>query len=97
LRWDAIGGKVPSAGRRAHRETLGDGPEEVDMGRYVVLLIAPFIIGVLIAAGLVLIERLRRRRDEAADALFDETLEDSELLAEDPDALEHEVTRRIAS
>jgi hypothetical protein len=69
------------------------------MGRYVVLLIAPFIIGVLIAAGLVLIERLRRRRDEAADALFDETLEDHERLADDPDALEqaHEVTRRIAS
>jgi hypothetical protein len=69
------------------------------MGRYVVLLIAPFIMGVLIAAGLVLIERLRRRRDEAADTLFAETLEDAELLADDPDTLEQapEVTRRIAS
>jgi hypothetical protein len=70
------------------------------MGRYVVLLIAPFIIGVLVAAGLVLIERLRRRRNEAADTLFEAELEDSEVLGDDADAADQapELTRRrIAS
>jgi hypothetical protein len=55
------------------------------MGRYVVLLIAPFIIGVLIAAGLVLIEGLRRRLGDARGTRL-EALEDPELLDDDLDA-----------
>jgi 4-hydroxybenzoate polyprenyltransferase len=35
------------------------------MGRYVVLLIAPVIVGVLIAAGIVVINGLRQRRIDA--------------------------------
>ena len=35
------------------------------MGRYVILLIAPVFIGVLIAAGLVVINGLRQRRIDA--------------------------------
>jgi hypothetical protein len=69
------------------------------MGRYVVLLIAPFIIGVLIAAGLVLIEGLRRRLGDARRTRL-EALEDPELLDDDLDAEEQAPElprRRIAS
>lgn len=35
------------------------------MGRYVVLLVAPVIIGVLIAAAVVVVNTLRQRRSDA--------------------------------
>jgi hypothetical protein len=69
------------------------------MGRYVVLLLAPFIIGVLIAAGLVLVEGLRRRLGDARRARL-EALDDPELLDDGPDAEEQASElprRRIAS
>jgi hypothetical protein len=39
--------------------------QEVDMGRYVFLLVAPVIVGVLIAAGALVIDGLRQRRIDA--------------------------------
>lgn len=68
------------------------------MGRYVVLLVAPFIIGALIAAGLVLIEGLRHRSETRRVSLELERLE--RLERDDPDATESSpdlTHRRIAS
>ena len=41
------------------------------MGRFVLLLIAPVIIGVLIAAGVVVVNGLRQRRIDARRTLLD--------------------------
>lgn len=68
------------------------------MGRYVVLLIAPFIIGVLIAAALVLIEGLRQRGEARRVSLELERLE--RLEHDDPQETESSpdlTHRRIAS
>jgi uncharacterized membrane protein YciS (DUF1049 family) len=56
------------------------------MGRYVVLLTAPFVIGVLIAAGLVVIEWLRHRAEARRVSLELERLERQE--DDDPDVTE---------
>jgi hypothetical protein len=109
LRWDLIGGKVRSPGRRINQETPEDGPGEVDMGRYVILLIAPVIIGVLIAAGVVVIHGLRRRgvdnalrqhRIEARRTLLEMRRQDRALSAADPAVTQQSSDlshRRIAS
>jgi hypothetical protein len=41
------------------------------MGRYVIFLIAPVIVGVLIATGAVIINGLRQRRIDARRTLLD--------------------------
>jgi hypothetical protein len=73
LRQDLTGVKVCSPGRRPDQGAPEDGPQEVDMGRYVILLIAPVIIGFLIAAAVVAISGLRQRRLDARRALLEAT------------------------
>jgi 4-hydroxybenzoate polyprenyltransferase len=58
------------------------------MGRYVFLLIAPVIVGVLIAAGVVVINGLRQRRIDARRPQFE---------ARRPDPSSELTRRRIAS
>jgi hypothetical protein len=41
------------------------------MGRYVILLVVPIIIGVLVAAGIAVINGLRQRRIDARRALLE--------------------------
>ena len=61
------------------------------MGRYVILLIAPIIIGVLIAAGVVVINRLRQRRFDARRTLREARRADRALSPADPAAKEESV------
>ena len=74
--------------------------EEVTMGRYVIVLVVPVIIGVLIAAAIVVIDGLRQRRIDqrlAADAVRHP---EGPLAPADPPAADQsaDVThRRIAS
>ena len=56
------------------------------MGRYVVLLIAPVLIGLLIAAGVVVINGLRQRRTDARRTLLEATRSDRALSPADPAA-----------
>ena len=41
------------------------------MGRYIVVLAVPIIIGVVIAAGIIVMNALRQRRDAVPGPLFD--------------------------
>jgi hypothetical protein len=70
------------------------------MGRYVILLIAPVFIGVLIAAGVVVINGLRQRRIDARRTLPEARRPDRALSPADP-AVKKESSdlthRRIAS
>jgi hypothetical protein len=77
-----------------------DGPQEGDMGRYVVLLIAPVLIGFLIAAAVVVVTGLRQRRIDARRASLEARRSDRALSPADPVAREESsdlVHRRIAS
>ncbi len=70
------------------------------MGRYVILLIVPVIIGVLIAAGVVVIGGLRQRRIDARRTSLEARRPDRALSPADPAAKEEpsDLThRRIAS
>ena len=70
------------------------------MGRYVILIIAPVIIGVLIAAGVVVINGLRQRRIDARSTLLEAARPDRALSPADPAATEQSsdlTHRRIAS
>jgi hypothetical protein len=79
------------------------------MGRYVVILIAPLIIGALIAAGVVVLNAvrqrsidngLRRRRIEARRTLIEAKRQAAALPAADPAVTEessHLPQARIAS
>jgi hypothetical protein len=70
------------------------------MGRYVILLIVPIIIGALIAAGVVVISGLRRRRIDARLGLYEARPPDDALSPADPAAKEESsdlTHRRIAS
>jgi hypothetical protein len=60
-----------------------DGSEEVDMGRYVILLIAPVIVGVLLATGAVVISGLRERRIDARRTLLEARRPDPALSPAD--------------
>ena len=61
-------------------------PEEVDMGRCAILLIAPVIIGVVIAAGVVAIDRLRQRlrRMDTLRTVLEARLRNRALSPADP-------------
>jgi hypothetical protein len=77
-------------------------PEEVDMGRCAILLIAPVIIGVLIAAGVVVIDRVRQRLGHmnARRTLLEERRRDRALSPVDLHAAKQSADlthRRIAS
>ena len=62
------------------------------MGRYIVVLAVPIIIGVLIAAGIIVMNGLRQRRDAMPGLSFDaKGLEGNEEMS---DPATH---RRIAS
>ena len=52
-------------------EAPEDGSREVDMGRYVILLILPVIAGVLIAAGAILVSALRQHRIDVRRTLLE--------------------------
>jgi hypothetical protein len=72
------------------------------MGRYVILLIAPVVIGVVIAAGIAVLSALRQRerRMEARRTALEEESQDSVLAGTDSSATEppSDLThRRIAS
>jgi hypothetical protein len=70
------------------------------MGRYVILLIAPVIIGVLIATGVVVTNGLRRRRIDVRRTLLEARRLDRVLSPADPAAREKSsdlTHRRIAS
>jgi hypothetical protein len=70
------------------------------MGRYVMLLIAPVLIGFLIAAAVVVINGLRQHRIDARHASLDARRPDRALLPADPAAREESsdlTRRRIAS
>lgn len=70
------------------------------MGRYVILLIAPAVIGVLIAATVVLINGLRARRIDARRTTLGTSRPDSALSpahAAGKEASPHPTRRRIAS
>ena len=70
------------------------------MGRYVILLIVPIVIGVLIAAGVVVINGLRQRRIDARRTLLEARRPDGALSPADPAAKEESsdlTHRRIAS
>jgi hypothetical protein len=70
------------------------------MGRYVILLIVPVIIGVLIAAGVVVISGLRQRRIDARRTSLEAGRPDRALSPADPAAKEESsdlTHRRIAS
>ena len=70
------------------------------MGRYVILLIAPVIIGVLIATGVVVTNGLRRRRIDVRRTLLEARRLDRVLSSADPAAREKSsdlTHRRIAS
>jgi hypothetical protein len=74
--------------------------QEVDMDRYVTLLIAPVIVGVLIAAGALVIDGLRQRRIDARRVQLEARRPDPGLSPADTVAREvsSELThRRIAS
>jgi hypothetical protein len=74
LRWSCveIASAVVSADRAGEeRRNSGKAVQEVDMGRYVILIVVPIIIGVLIAAGVVLFNGLRQRRIDARLALLE--------------------------
>jgi hypothetical protein len=58
------------------------------MGRYVILLIVPVIIGVLIAAGVVVLDGLRQRRIDARRTLLEARRPDRVLSPADPAAKE---------
>jgi hypothetical protein len=68
------------------------------MGRYVIFLIAPVIVGVLIATGAVIINGLRQRRIDARRTLLEARRPDPALSPVDSAAREvSELThRRIA-
>jgi hypothetical protein len=68
------------------------------MGRYVILLAVPFIIGVLIAVGVVALHELRERRIDARRALLepDEPDEASLPIESAADAASDLPHRRIA-
>jgi|RhiMetdeSRZDD1v2_1073273.scaffolds.fasta_scaffold304111_3 hypothetical protein len=56
------------------------------MGRYVIVLAIPIVIGVLIAAAVIIIGGLRQQRNVARLAPFDTQRPDGEsLLADSPD------------
>jgi hypothetical protein len=70
------------------------------MGRYVILLIVPIIIGVLIAAGVVLINGLRQHRHDARRELLEARRPESESSPADSPATADSsdlTQRRIAS
>ena len=70
------------------------------MGRYVILLVVPIIIGVLVAAGIAVINGLRQRRIDARRALLEARRPDGALSAAGPPAKEESsdlTHRRIAS
>jgi hypothetical protein len=70
------------------------------MGRYVILLIAPVVIGVLIAATVVLISGLRARRIDARRTSLETSHPDGALSsahAAGKEASPHPTNRRIAS
>jgi hypothetical protein len=56
------------------------------MGRYVILLISPIIVGVLIAAGVVVINGLRQRRIDVRRTLLEARRPDRALSPADPAA-----------
>lgn len=62
------------------------------MGRYIVVLAVPIIIGVLIAAGIIVMSALRQRRDTVRGPLFDAKGPDGREETADPST-----RRRIAS
>jgi hypothetical protein len=77
---------------------VGRRQQEADMGRYVILLAVPFIIGVIIAVGVVALHELRERRIDARRALLepdepDDALQPTEPVADAASDLTH---RRIA-
>jgi len=70
------------------------------MGRYVILLVVPVIIGVLIAAGVVVMSGLRQRRIDARRTLLEARRPDRALSPADAAAKEESsdlTHRRIAS
>jgi hypothetical protein len=70
------------------------------MGRYVILLIVPIIIGALIAAGVVVIDSLRQRRIDARRTFLEARRRDRALSPTDAAAEEESsdlTHRRIAS
>ena len=70
------------------------------MGRYVILLIVPVIIGVLIAAGVVVINGLRQHRIDARRTLLEARRPDRALSPADSAVKEESsdlTHRRIAS
>jgi len=74
--------------------------EEVDMGRYVLLLVVPIVVGVLIAAAVILINGLRQRRIDAGLARLEASDREAALSAADRPAQEQSSNlgdRRIAS
>ena len=70
------------------------------MGRYVILLIAPVVIGVLIAATVVLISGLRARRIDTRRTSLEQSRPDGGLSpahAAEKEPSPHPTHRRIAS
>jgi hypothetical protein len=70
------------------------------MGRYVILLVVPIIIGVLIAAGVVVINAIRQRRIDARRTSLEARRPDGALSPADPAGKEESsdlTHRRIAS
>ena len=70
------------------------------MGRYVIILIVPIIIGVLVAAGITVINGLRQRRIDAHRTLLEARRPDGALSAAGPAANEESsdlTHRQIAS
>jgi hypothetical protein len=68
------------------------------MGRYVILLAAPFIIGLVIAVGIVVLNELRERRlDARLGPLETDDLDDAPLATDAAAAQASDLTqRRIA-
>ena len=70
------------------------------MGRYAIVLIVPIIIGVLVAAGIAVINGLRQRSIDARRALLEARRPDGALSAAGPATKEESsdlTHRRIAS
>ena len=70
------------------------------MGRYAIVLIVPIIIGVLVAAGIAVINGLRQRRIDARRTLLEARRPDGAPSAAGPAAKEESsdlTHRRIAS
>jgi hypothetical protein len=77
---------------------LDHGPQEAGMGRYVILLIAPMVIGFLLAAVVLALSALRQRRIEAYGELTEESLAEPAQPPAEPAAREASARprRRIA-